>query len=531
MKAPRKTKYQVVNVDEENVELAEIASSSKPSVAVRASRVLQNQGVANYDQVGAFAAHYLGDDSTQPESFGNLSSRNSTTRCISCFCCLIVILFSILILFTVRDLLTDFFGNGKLAPSASPSAFPAASPSFSPGMLPTSTPYFSSFTTSFHPTHSVSSGHRHPLSKNELSECSPPTNKSSTGTDIDDLIHSYIGRHYPIRLDDCDKSFISAKYNCPTAIGNSIGPVLNAFLIAVIFDQPFLWKWSTERSATILQCDEFIQRKDWMFISSDLRVVCANLNRRNYHFDYQQDPRLACNLDFDLESRAITEIDNFQRQEAYRISRNFHLTLEEKERGDTLFGGKRSRAFGAAFHAMFTFTPAVRNPVDQLIASIPDEKTLIGIHLRHWYKVDGAHTQEFVDTYTSNLHSLVVDEILRICPNPASCALLLATDRESAVKDIKIRTNSSEGVYLMITTEKHHHRDEMHYGEHGSNTGLTAMQDLYLLSFSNHFIGTARSSFSDIIASFAYTEDGTPSELLYCDGDKVLCASPDENLL
>ena len=83
------------------------------------------------------------------------------------------------------------------------------------------------------------------------------------------------------------------------------------------------------------------------------------------------------------------------------------------------------------------------------------------------------------------------------------CQILLAADREETIVNMRKSVGDCE-IYTTPKEEK-----ASFTRDHGPFTGITAMADLYMLSYANHFVGTIDSTYSRLAAYLAWKKDGT----------------------
>ena len=172
-------------------------------------------------------------------------------------------------------------------------------------------------------------------------------------------------------------------------------------------------------------------------------------------------------------------------------------------------------AYGAVFLA------AVVLP-DEVVPSFATDELRVSIHLRHPARSNSGASS--VDLVEPVLRELIA---ARARPPLRRCALLLASDRRLVLhrfKDVAARLG------CRLLTSERSSSDVQHMGkkvEHGQDTGITAVQDVFLLSHGHVLIGTWGSSLTILISEMAAaryrgSDWPGPPVVIFCDPNVVM---------
>lgn len=403
-----------------------------------------------------------------------------------------------------------------------------------------------------------SSGRRdHLLVVPELVISSEPTLSQGQPnlSDFDDMLQLYITEHSSAALakeppctgQGC-RRFVVGRYVCPTQIGNRIHAFLNNFMLAIVTNRTFIWRYgcSAERGDDIKsreckaskdsakvsppsECSKYWHRRAWLPSFDEAQRNAPNQLRKPAKTVY-----IGCGVDEKIESLPFVHLIRAEWQEvgslapqAPPVSTGFRWkTQAANERARLLFELGPHRAYGSLFRAVFDVDFELKSKVDSILprvapylpsdSSTGGKEFVIAVHIRHHYVANEASDRTSkVQLHSRCIRKAVAEERMKweratLSKTKAifKCAIVLATDRLAAIEAIKdVAQEPGVGCrFVEFPRESPDVEDttaKSSFGlteEHGPFTGYVALADIELLGQADAFIGHKGSTFSLLIA-------------------------------
>lgn len=353
---------------------------------------------------------------------------------------------------------------------------------------------------------------------------------------IHDMIFQYSQEHGHGHITN-DTYFVVGTYGCPGQFGNRMHEFLNAFALAVITQRTLVWRYTNQATGvhevgTLEECSKFLTRRTWIQSAEILPQYNADIVEMNWDTNVE----VACAGVHEERARAIAPGKKLEQYQMSTLAQpGANISPELARRARTLMARGPEYLFGKLFEAAFRWSAqtVVRPTIEVLQgAGLIDAREVrkdkdslwVAVHVRH---KDIDDTVEMRDNLAGHFAEAITASVLRA--KRKSCAVFLATDddvTENLLKP-KLANVSCSVVRSRMGKPQPDFKDE-----HGNNTGVGAMRDLFLLSHADMLVGTSFSSFSMVSAEHLRTRQGSAVPLWRCLDSKrdIPCRQQDEML-
>ena len=358
------------------------------------------------------------------------------------------------------------------------------------------------------------------------------------------LLEEYISKHSasylrPIRhtdgtVDDqgmCNRQYMISAVHCRSSVGNEFMMFLNELALSVILNRTMLLH------VDAASCDSKMVFASWIprFEGSMMDTLKHHCNMTTYvelsYFDEERETTSpvalsCCNVDRSNAHSPLLRVLRLDRMQASTMALDgARVYPETRKNAMDLFsipGKGPLYGYGQIFQATLKFSKTVQRWNEHFISTIKQMSnvtdrnlTILGTHLRHQIVDDpgklgkGESAEKTIECLANHLPKSRRD----------NCVVVLATDREHAVTDIKAWAQSRDVKCMFMHSASAHEGEEKGYGgggkfdsaysrdEHGPwGDGLLVFTDMHLMSQSNLFVGsksysTYASSLSILFAS------------------------------
>jgi len=350
---------------------------------------------------------------------------------------------------------------------------------------------------------------------------------------IHNMLKQYSQEHGKASLSNTTE-FVVGSYGCPGQFGNRMHEFLNAFALAVITQRTFVWRYTNQASGvhevgTLEECSKYVTRRDWIQSADVLPMFGAEIEEMNW----------GTNLDLycvGVHRQLPRAIAPGKKLEQYQMAAlalpGANVSPEMALRARRLMARGPEYLYGKLFEAAFHWTGNVVVPtlemlqfnglIDSQNRRTPPDALWVAVHIRH---KDISDTTEM----RSGMAARFADAISATVGNSSSraCAIFLATDDDMTMDLLKpmVHELGCPVVHSRMGKPQPDFKDE-----HGNNTGVGAMRDLFLLAHADTLVGTGFSSFSMAIAEHLRTNRGSASLLVRCLDSKrdIPCKAQDD---
>lgn len=316
------------------------------------------------------------------------------------------------------------------------------------------------------------------------------------------------------------KGFVVGAYGCPGQFGNRMHEFLNAFALAVITDRTLVWRYTNQATGvhevgSLAECSKYMSRRDWIPSVDVLKESNAEIIELNWESAVE----VACGRLHEKRAKAIAPGKKLEQYQVASLAQSTaDISHEMATRAKRLMARGPEFLYGKLFEAAFYFTNEVVGPtrdvlqearlIDESGRRTPPDALWLGAHIRHKNIEDTVEERR-------ELASKFAEAVGAVVNNSKSgvCAVLLATDddvTEDLLKPFVERIRCS-----MVRSKMGEPRPDFK-DEHGNNTGVGAMRDLYLLSRADVLVGTGFSSFTMAISEQLRSSQGSTSDIWRC---------------
>eukprot|EP00747_Dinoflagellata_sp_TGD_P157432 gnl/TRDRNA2_/TRDRNA2_177739_c6_seq1.p1 gnl/TRDRNA2_/TRDRNA2_177739_c6~~gnl/TRDRNA2_/TRDRNA2_177739_c6_seq1.p1 ORF type:complete len:500 (-),score=37.33 gnl/TRDRNA2_/TRDRNA2_177739_c6_seq1:81-1580(-) len=332
--------------------------------------------------------------------------------------------------------------------------------------------------------------------------------------------------------------------SCSDRFGNRIHEFLNALTFAIVANYTFVMNISSDCASFLgqefgklgtplathaIDVFSFLKIKNPGSSTLSLKHMLTCSGDMTRFFERMSKSRYKNNerIIIDTSRKWFTSGRKYQDQALAAIGAP---RLDMSPRARKLFALGPHYAFGALFKASFSWTAAVTSPVLQklhdagLIAS-PEEKEVSSSDDTLLISVQCRHRDPAM--LGSEDTKLIMKKITAILSKRiwTQCGILLASDRR--VTRRALAPLARQRGCKVVTMTPHDGRTDVEM-ERGVDEGLVAMQDLYMLSLGDVFIGSFGSTFSflaqELASARSYSRKGRQApSVIQCDTQAGLC--------
>lgn len=364
---------------------------------------------------------------------------------------------------------------------------------------------------------------------------------------IDEYIHQHnsgliaINRRADGTLDDqgmCSRKYLISAVHCRSSVGNEFMMFLNELALSIILNRTMLLHVDEASCESKMVFASWIPR----FEGSMMDTLKHHCNMTTYvelsYFDEERETTSpvalsCCNVDRSNEHSALLRVLRLDRMQASTMALDgARVFAETRKNARDLFsnpGKGPLYGYGQLFQATLKFGKTVQRWNEHFISTIKQMSnntdrnvTVLGAHLRHQIVDDpgklgkGEGAEKTLACLAKHLPQSRHD----------GCVVVLATDREHAVSDIRAWAQDRDVKCVFMHSASAHEGEEKGYGgggkfdsaysrdEHGPwGDGLLVFTDMHLMSQSNLFVGskssyTYASSLSILFASIVAGHTG-----------------------
>lgn len=282
---------------------------------------------------------------------------------------------------------------------------------------------------------------------------------------INKLIQGFVD-HPPGAKSNVGTPFFKGRYSCPSGLGNYVPPFLGEVMKAVFNESPVFATFvegtgGRHTHNTVDKCERGLQREPWIASIDILGDAGVNTSALQ---TLQCSPRVRS-----------------------RMKVLFALGA------DYLMGRLFLASF--SFHQQNVVQPTrarlkMAGVVDDRPARIDKSAVWLSFHIRH-FKTGWSGNQS-----GERLVQSFWNTALELLGPTVPCVVLLASDHMYMSMALLKPRLTERGCKLVTSYLDAHAIDYRGDADHGDRNGVTILQDLYLLSHGDHFIGTHGSTYS-----------------------------------